>query len=173
MSMKSRVGTPVFTCPQLKVHGTKVEDVNSDEYLGDIICADGNNKANIQKRIGRGFGIISEIINILSQISYGYHYFEIALLLRTSLFLSSVLNNVEVMYNFSKADGEKFDAIDLTLMRKVLKAPKSTPKEAFYLELGIIPPSVLIKVSRMNYLHYLLRKQRSEIISMFFLGSKS
>ena len=59
----------MFTGPQLKVHGTKVEDVNSGNYLGDIICADGNNNENIQKRIGRGFGIISEIINILFQIS--------------------------------------------------------------------------------------------------------
>ena len=101
-AMKFRVKTPVFTCPQLKVHGTKVEDVNSGKYLGDIICADGNNNANIQKRIGRGFGIISEIINILFQISYGYHYFEIALLLRTSLIFSSVLNDVEVMYNSVK-----------------------------------------------------------------------
>ena len=72
------------------------------------------------------------------------------------------------MYNFSKTYGEKFDALDITLMRTILKAPKSTPKEAFYLELGIIPPSVLIKVRRMNYLHYLLRKQRSEMIAMFF-----
>ena len=92
----------MFTGPQLKVHGTKVEDVNSGKYLGDIICADGNNNANIQKRIGRGFGIISEIINILFPISYGYHFFEIALLLRTSLILSSVLNDVEVMYNSVK-----------------------------------------------------------------------
>ena len=76
------------------------------------------------------------------------------------------------MYNFSKTYGEKFDALDITLMRTILKAPKSTPKEAFYLELGIIPPSVLIKVRRMNYLHYLLRKQRSEMISMF-LGPSS
>ena len=87
---KMHVGTKKLTCPQLKVHGAKVEDVTRDDYLGDIICADGSNKENIQKRIGRGFGIISEIINILSQFSYGYHYYEIALLLRPSLFLKEI-----------------------------------------------------------------------------------
>ena len=164
---KLHIGVPNIACPQLKVHGANVENVTSDEYLGDIICADGKNRMNIQKRIGRGFGIISEIINILKEVSYGHHYFEIALLLRNSLFLSSILNNVEVMYNLSKADVEEFDDLDLILLRKIMKAPISTPKEAFYLELGILPPSILIKIRRVNYLHYLLLKSKSEMISMF------
>ena len=164
---KLHIGLPNFACPQLKVHGANVENVASDEYLGDIICADGKNRKNIQKRIGRGFGIILEIMNILKEVSYGHHYFEIALLLRNSLFLSSILNNVEVMYNLSKADIEEFDDLDLVLLRKIMKAPKSTPKEAFYLELGILPPSILIKIRRVSYLHYLLLKNKSEMISMF------
>ena len=106
-------------------------------------------------------------MNILQQISLGHHYFEIALLLRNSLFLSSVLNNVEVMYNFTNTDAEEFDKLDLILLRKIMNAPVSTPKEAFYLELGVLPPSAHIKLRRVCYLYYLLLKPKSEMISKF------
>ena len=164
---KIHIGAEDRGCPQLKVHGSEMKDVPFDEYLGDTICANGKNRKNVQKRLGRGFGIISEIMNILHQLSYGHHYFEIALLLRNSLFLSSILNNVEVMYNLNKSDIEEFDKLDLILLRKILDAPISTPKEAFYLELGILPPSAHFKIRRVNYLHYLLLKPREEMISRF------
>ena len=90
-------------------------------------------------------------MNILQQISLGHHYFKIALLLKNSLFLNSVLNNVEVMYNFTKTDAEEFDKLDLILMRKILNAPVSTPKEAFYLQLGVLPHSAHIKLRRVSY----------------------
>ena len=106
-------------------------------------------------------------MNILQQISLGHHYFEIALLLKKSLFLNSVLNNVEVMYNFTKTDAEEFDKLDLILMRKILNAPVSTPKEAFYLQLGVLSPRAHIKLRRVSYLQYLLLKPRSERISKF------
>ena len=89
-------------------------------------------------------------MNILQQISLGHHYFEIALLLKKSLFLNSVLNNVEVMYNFTKTDAEEFDKLDLILMRKILNAPVSTPKEAFYLKLGVLSPRAHIKLRRVS-----------------------
>ena len=37
-------------CPQLKVHGTNMEKVISDKYLGDILSYDGTNFLNINNR---------------------------------------------------------------------------------------------------------------------------
>ena len=39
------------SCPELKVHGTIIESVEEDTYLGDLISGDGKNKKNIEKRI--------------------------------------------------------------------------------------------------------------------------
>ena len=107
-------------------------------------------------------------MNLLKQVSFGHHYVEIALLLRQSLFLGSILNNVEVMYGMTKTDMLEFDNLDILLLRRILNSPSSTPKESYYLELGISPPSILIKSKRINYLHYLLKKRSSEMLSMFF-----
>ena len=55
---KLHVGCKSGHCPLLKVHGTVMQEVEEDEYLGDVICHDGNNKKNIQKRVGKGMGRI-------------------------------------------------------------------------------------------------------------------
>ena len=168
---KLHIGNKNGHCPHLKVHGTLIEEVTEDVYLGDVISNDGKNKKNLQKRVTRGMGIISQITNLLAIVSYGYHYVEIALLLREAMFVSSVLNNVEVWYGVSRKEVETFEKMDLILLRKILKTPMSTPKEAIYLELGILPLGVLLKEKRVNYLHYLITRNSQEMLSKFFGSS--
>ena len=55
-----------------------MEEVSSDEYLGDIISNNGKNTKNIQSRVAKGLGIISQIMDLLKNVSFGKHYFEIA-----------------------------------------------------------------------------------------------
>ena len=47
-------------------------------------------------------------------------------------------------------------------------APCSIAKEAIYLELGILNIGALIKARRLNYLHYLLKRNPTEMIHKFF-----
>ena len=56
---KIHVGKTNQWCPELKVHGSTMESVSSDTYLGDIISSNGSNTENIKARISRGNGIIS------------------------------------------------------------------------------------------------------------------
>ena len=76
---KIHVGKENVLCPELKVHGTIMEQVKDDTYLGDIVSHDGSNQKNIKSRIGKGLGIISQIMNILETVSFGNYFFEIAL----------------------------------------------------------------------------------------------
>ena len=165
---KLHVGCKSSRCPILKVHGTVMEEVEYDEYLGDVISNDGKNKMNLRKRISRGMGIITQIMNILESVSYGHHFIEIALLLRESMFISSILNNVEVWYGLTRSEVETFEKLDLILLRRILSAPSSTPIESFYLELGLLPLGTVIKSRRIKYLHYLLSRDKSEMLSQFF-----
>ena len=135
-----------------------MEDVSHDTYLGDIICSDGKNTLNIKKRISKGLGIISQIVNLLSYISLGEFYIEIVILLRESLFINGILTNAEIWYNLTKDEIKEHENLDLTLLRKVMRVPFSTPSEAYFLELGIISILVIIKKRRINYLHYLLKR---------------
>ena len=153
---KIHIGEHSTMCPVLKVHGTVMETVTEDLYLGDVISGDGKNKKNIEKRISKGLGIISQIMNLLEVISFGHYYIEIALLLRESMFINGILNNSEAWYGLTKSDISEFEDLDRLLLRRILKAPISTPQEALYLELGLIPIGILIQAKRIKFLHYFL-----------------
>ena len=165
---KLHVGVKSSTCPVLKVHGTIMEEVSEDDYLGDVISADGKNSKNFNKRISRGMGLISQIINMLDIVSFGHYYIETAMLFRESVFLNSLLNNMEVWYGITSKEMKTLEDLDMSLLRRILKAPLSTPKEAFFLELGILPIGVSLKMRRIKYLHYLLQGSKQEMLGKFF-----
>ena len=61
------IGKPNHLCPELSLHGTKIMQVTEDTYLGDVISSAGRNVKNIQKRVGKGIGIISKIMTKLEK----------------------------------------------------------------------------------------------------------
>ena len=71
-----------------------------ETYLGDVICSSGKSEKNISigyvlfilstaywilsNKANYGVGAISQIFSMLSQVSLGHFYFEIALIMRDS-----------------------------------------------------------------------------------------
>ena len=167
---KMHIGKSVGKCPTLKVHGTIMQEVTEDRYLGDIISSDGKNTKNIKDRISKGIGIISNIINILDTVCFGPFYFEIAMLLRNSVLINGTLTNAEIWYNFSPTEVKEFERLDILYLTKIFEVPRTTPHEAFYLELGIIPIEAILKGRRANYLHSILSRQKSSsMLYNFFI----
>ena len=146
----------------------QMEETEEEKYLGDIIAKDGKNLKNIQSRINKGKGIVKRIIDILDGIPFGKLYFEVAIILRNSLLVSSMLCNSETWFNITKAELELLETVDLMLLRTLLGAPKTVPKEMLYLELGILPMREMIKQRRLNFLHYILRQEKNSILYKVF-----
>ena len=145
-----------------------LDDITEEKYLGDIISNNGRNIKNIKARISKGKGIIKKIINILNCIPFGKLYFQIAILLRNALFVSSVLCNSEAWFNLTKAELNLIETVDLELLRKILKAPQSTPKESLFLELGVMPLRQIIIQRRMNFLFYIIRQKNESMLARVF-----
>ena len=103
-------------CKDLHVGGWKVEPVTNSEtgvtsnkehfkgmekmelkqeqtYLGDLLCADGTHTKKVQQRSNKGLGVSNQIMSILESTFFGKYFFEVASILRESLFLSSLLLN--------------------------------------------------------------------------------
>ena len=142
--------------------------VQEDVYLGDIISHDGSNSKNIKSRVGKGLGKISDIVNILETVSFGSHYFEIAITLRESMFLNAILTNADIWYNLKNSEVEELEELDRCLLRKIFNVKISCPKEALFLESGVTPIGVIVKSRRLNYLNYLVKEDQSSMLSKFF-----
>ena len=143
-------------------------DVLFEKYLGDIISGDGKNKKNIKARVTKLLGVISNIMNILREVSLGQYYFVIARLLRETMFLSVMLLNSETWLNMTQSDIEELESVDRTLLRRILEAPVSTPGPALHLELGCAPVRLIIQAKRILLLKYILSRSKEELISKVF-----
>ena len=121
---KMHIGRNHQMCPMLKVHGTVMNSVTEETYLGDIISSDGKNQKNIKQRVSKGLGIMTEILNLLDLISFGPYLIEIALLLRESMLINGILTNVEVWYNLTTNEIKEFEDLDKVFLRKVLGVPR-------------------------------------------------
>ena len=146
----------------------KIKEVSEDKYLGDIISNDGRNLKNIKARISKGQGIVSRIMTLLEGIPFGRHYFEVAMILRDSLLVSSKLFNTEAWYNITLKELQLLETVDHMFLRRLLGAPKCTPKEMLYLELGCIPFRDIIRKRRLLFLHYILNEREDSLIQKVF-----
>ena len=72
-------------------------------------------------------------------------------------------------YWLTQKELKELSDLDLTLLRKVLKIPFSTPSEAYFLELGILHIEAIIKQRRANYFHYLVTRKENEMLYTFFI----
>ena len=141
-----------------------MEEVNSEKYLGDILSNDGKNTKNINARKNRGIGLVTQIMTKLEETCFGKFFFKVAIILRNSHLISSLLTNAEAWYNLTTAEIEILEGIHESFMRRVLEAPISTPKEIIYLELGIVPIRYIIRMRRLNFLQYILHEEEHSLV---------
>ena len=161
------IGKDTMECQKLEVHGSPME-VDTDTYLGDIIASNGKNTQNIENRVAKGLGIVSQIMDLLKNASFGIHYFEIAALLRESMFVNGLHTNCEVWHGLTEGEVTKLEEVDRLLMRKIFQVAPSCPIEALYLESGCITIGIIIKSNRINYLHHLATRKDEEMLTKVF-----
>ena len=148
--------------------GSEVMEKKSEEkYLGEVISADGKNIKNVKARVAKGKGIITRIIALIEGIPFGKFYFQVAMILRESLLISSMIFNSEAWYNVTKPELELLESVDLQFLRRILNAPKSTPKEMLFLETGCVPFREIIRKRRILFLHYILNEKSDSIMRKF------
>ena len=71
----------------------QMKESDDEKYLGDIISYNGMNTKNIKARVDKGVGNVKQIMSILQEVCFGKFQFEVAIILRNSLLISSMLTN--------------------------------------------------------------------------------
>ena len=155
-------------CDTLHAHDTEMEVVIKEKYVGDVISNKGKHTQNIITRRSKGVGITSEITNILDGLCLGAHYFTTALILRQSMLIQVLLSNSETWGRLLQKDIERMEGVDRMLLRKLLHVPISTPTASLYLETGCVPIRYVIKLRRIMYLHHILTRDKTALITRAF-----
>ena len=136
-----------------------MQQVSEWKYLGDILSSDSKQDENIKERISRASRAAKEVSQMLEDLCLGEFFFQGANILRSSLFLSSLLSNSEAWVNL--------ESLDEKLLQDILSAHSKTPKELLYLEIGNLPVSYIIRSRRLNFLHWILNEPESSLVRSF------
>ena len=107
-------------------------------------------------------------MQILQINFYGKHYLEVALVLRESLFLSSLLLNSEAWVNISDQDLRKLEQADEILLARILGCDANTNNVFKYLELGVKPVRFEIMKRKLIFLQYILQQDEKSMIYQVF-----
>ena len=150
-----------------------METKEDDKYLGDIIMNNGKNTKNIKARRDKGEGNIRQIMTILDDMCFGPFQFEVANVLRNSLFINPLLTNSECWYNLKKTEIETLEQLDEELLRKILETGKSTPKVMLYLEMGCVPIRFIIQKRRLMFLNYILNQPEDSLLYTFYKAQRA
>ena len=146
----------------------KMEEKKEQKYLGDVLSSDGTHLKNIQERRNKGYGVINQIIQILESTYFGKYYFEVAMVLRESLFLSSLLLNSEAWVNYTEKEIRILEQCDELLLSTILECDANTSNAFKYLELGIIPLRFDIMKRKLMFLQYILKQNKESMIYKIF-----
>ena len=103
-------------------------------------------------------------MQIFESTYFGKYYFEIAMVLRQSLFLSSLLLNSEAWVNYSEKDVRILEQCDEILLTKILDCDGNTSNALKYLDLGILPVRHEIMIRKLSFLQYILKQEENSMI---------
>ena len=105
------------------------------------------------------YNLIIELMAICREVVFGRKQIEVMLLLYRSVFLSRLLYNCEAWSNLSKNNIKSLQASQLSYLRCVMGLLKSTPFTALYLELGILPVNMKLRLNSYHFSNvFLIRK---------------
>ena len=148
----------IFTGPE------KMEVKQEQVYLGDLISSDGKHSKNVQARKNKSLGTINQIMQILSSVFFGKYYFEVAMVLRSSLLLSSLLLNSEAWVNLSDKEIRALEQTDEILLSKILGCDANASNAFKYIELGVYPICFELMKRKVIFLQYLLKQEKSSMV---------
>ena len=90
------------------------------KYLGDILDKSGKIRNTINDRRNEGFGMVAEIMAIISEIPLGQYKMEIGLKLRQAMLINSMLFNSEAWHDFSEKEIRILEEVDEHLLRSLV-----------------------------------------------------
>ena len=98
------IGKKTQYCPSLLIeNSSSMEKTEKQRYLGDIISSDSKIDNNIKMRVEKGQWIVNDIVSIISEMNLGQHYFEVAFMLHSALFVNGILYSTEALMAIKKA----------------------------------------------------------------------
>jgi hypothetical protein len=159
-------------CPTLKVHKEDMKKEVSTKYLGNILSTSGGLSKNIEDRRNKGWGKISTIMGILSEVDMGVHQLEAGLRLREAILISSLLYSSEAWSGVTEKHISRLEVVDSALLKRLTGSHAKCPSEFHHLETGTWKLRHHLTYLRLMYHHHILTREDDETIKKIYFKQK-
>ena len=159
-------------CPTLKVHKDLMQKEESTIYLGNILSSKGGISCTIEDRRNKGWGKISTIIGILSEVQMGSNKLEAGILMREAILISGLLFSAETWSGVTEKHLARLEVVDNSLLVRLTGGHSKCASEYNYLETGSLKLRHHLTYLRLLYHHHILTRDKNETISKIYYNQK-
>ena len=158
-------------CPTLKIHDHIMKTVQSQRYLGDIILATGSQRETVEDRRNSGWGKLSEITGILSELPK-VRKVEVGLKLREAKIVNGMIYSTEAWSSISDKELTRMEQVDMACLRSLVKGHSKCSVAFITHEFGLLQLRHRIMIRRMMYHHHILSRNDEELIKKVYIKQK-
>ena len=95
-------------------------------------------------------------------------FIKTTMTLHESVFLPVILFNSAVWTNLAATDIKKLQTIQLKYLKRIVRAPYSTPNAFVFLEYGVLPIEYLIHIRQLTFLHHITHLDQNDPVFVMF-----
>ena len=147
---------PHHSNPTLTIGDGVIPQVQHTKALGDNVNEKGNNVDLIEGKVKSAKAALTECLAMCNEITMGLFFVESATILYQSVFLATLLHNCQAWRNLTNNDLKKLEVTQLSYLKRVMRAPLSTPNAFVFLEFGVLPVKYIIQIRQLTFLHHIL-----------------
>ena len=147
---------PHHSSPTLTIGDGAIPQVQRTKALGDTVNEKGNNVDMVEGKVKSAKAALTESLAMCNEITMGLFFVESATILYQSVFLATLLHNCQAWRNLTTNDLKKLEVTQLSYLKRVMRAPLSTPNAFVFLEFGVLPVKYIIQVRQLTFLHHIL-----------------
>ena len=123
-------------------------------------------------RANKGIGLVNNIETTLRNTPGGRYHFELAVIMRNAILISSVISCSEVWYKVTEWEYRKLEETDEILLKKIFNCSSEINPEMLYLELGLMPIRFIIMLRRLIYLQHILKQNPEQTLLYNFFRAQ-
>jgi hypothetical protein len=145
--------------------------VDSVRYLGDIVSASGSLRPCIEDRRNKGWGKLSEISAILSELP-DKRQLEIGLKLRDTKLHNGILFNSEAWSSTPDKLMKRLEQVDVAALQALVAGHSKCPTAFYYLEYGTLMVRHKVMIKRLMFHHHILSREDNELVKKVYNKQK-
>ena len=142
--------------PTLTIGDGTIPQVERTKALGDMVNQRGNNVDLIEGKVKSAKAAMTECLSMCNEVTMGLFFVESATILYQSVFLATLLHNCQAWRNLTNNDLKKLEIMQLRYLKRIMRAPLSTPNAFVFLEFGVLPVKYVIHTRQLTFLHHIL-----------------